>query len=260
VSALLVSAERSLAAEFPEPANARAVLAAIGSGECRFATIARAAGGLSQASLSRSIDTLVAKRIVVGELPLWTRPSRERHYRVTDPYLRFWLRFLGPFLPEIERLRGDLTVRRIRTGWTSWRGRAIEPLLRESLARLLPDGPLPAAPAVGGYWNRTGSIEVDVVGADRGPVAGEIYFLGSVKWLERSQFDAHDLAALAKHRAALTDEPLPLVAISRSGVTVSGLAASYGPDQLLAAWDLGASPRAAAEVDTVAGRVSRSSG
>jgi AAA+ ATPase superfamily predicted ATPase len=236
VSALLVSAERSLAAEVPDSANARDVLSAIGSGERTFTNIARAAGGIAHASLARAIDALAAKRIVVGELPVWTRPSKERRYRVTDPCLRFWLRFIGPHLPEIERLRGDLTLRRIRDGWTAWRGRAVEPLARESLARLLPDGRLPAASAVGAYWNRSSAIEVDIVGADREPIAKDVRFLGSIKWLERSPFDSHDLAALQKHRAALTGEPLALMAVSRSGVTATGLAASYGPAELLTAW------------------------
>jgi AAA+ ATPase superfamily predicted ATPase len=236
VSALLVSAERSLAAEFPDSANARDVLSAIGSGERTFTNIARAAGGIAHTSLTRAAEVLLAKRIVVGDLPLWTSPSKERRYRVADPYLRFWLRFVGPYLPEIERLRGDLTLRRIRVGWTAWRGRAVEPLLRESLARLLPDEAVPAAPAIGGYWNRSNSIEIDIVGADREPIAKELYFLGSIKWLERSPFDHRDLAALQKHRAALTDEPVPLIAVSRSGVAATGLTASYGPAELLTAW------------------------
>jgi hypothetical protein len=63
-----------------------------------------------------------------------------------------------------------------------------------------------------------------------------VHFLGSIKWLERSPFDSHDLAALQKHRAALTDEPLALMAVSRSGATATGLAASYGPAELLTAW------------------------
>jgi len=61
-----------------------------------------------------------------------------------DPYPRFWLQLLGPSMEEIERGRGDLTVARIRDSWTSWPGRAIEPLLREALARILPDDRLPA--------------------------------------------------------------------------------------------------------------------
>jgi hypothetical protein len=44
VSPLVVSAQLSLAAEFPDQAQARMVLAAIGSGERTFTNIARAAG------------------------------------------------------------------------------------------------------------------------------------------------------------------------------------------------------------------------
>ncbi|HEX8346734.1 MAG TPA: ATP-binding protein, partial [Actinoplanes sp.] len=134
-SALLVSAERSLAAEFPVAVQARAVLASIGSGERTFANIGRAAGGLAATPLQRSIASLVDKRMVVGELPLSTRPSKDRRYRIIDSYLRFWLHFIAPHMPEIERGRGDLTVARIRRGWTSWRGRTVEPLVRDALAR-----------------------------------------------------------------------------------------------------------------------------
>jgi uncharacterized protein len=236
VSALLVSAERSLAAEFPEQAQARAVLSAIGSGERTFSNIGRAAGGIGATPLQRSLTLLADKRVIASELPLSTRPSKDRRYRVADPYLRFWLRFLGPAMQEIERGRGDLTLRRIRESWTSWRGRAVEPLVREALARLLPDGALPAAPALGGYWTRTNDVEIDIVGADRGPVAKELLFVGSVKWLENSPFDRHDLAALLRHRAALTPDPVPVAAASRSGADCPGLDAVYGPGDLLAVW------------------------
>ncbi len=67
---------------------------------------------------------------------------------------------------------------------------------------------------IGGYWTRSNDVEIDLVGADRQPVAKELLFLGSVKWLENSTFDSHDRAALQKHRAAITDEPVPLVAVS----------------------------------------------
>ncbi|MDI5969794.1 ATP-binding protein [Streptomyces sp. SL13] len=236
ISALLVSAERSLAAEFPPQAMGREVLRAIGTGERTFTNIARAAGGIAHSTLTRAADLLIDKRVVAAELPVSLHPSKERRYRVADPYLRFWLAFLGPHMAEIERMRGDLTLARITERWTSWRGRAVEPLIREALARLLPDAGLPAAPVVGGYWTRSNDVEVDIVGADRGPVAKELLFLGSIKWLETSPFDAHDLAALHKHRAALTDDPTPLVAVSRGGVNCSGLQAAYGPGDLLGAW------------------------
>jgi AAA+ ATPase superfamily predicted ATPase len=236
VAPLLVSAERSLASEFPDAAMARAVLSAIGSGERTFTNIARAAGGVSHSTLTRAAELLVDKRVVAAELPLSTKPSKERRYRVTDPYLRFWLTFVAPHLAEIERLRGDIALARVKAGWTTWRGRAIEPLLRESLARLLPDDALPSAAAIGSYWTRSNNVEIDVVGADRGPVARQLLFLGSIKWLETSAFDGHDLLALQRHRAALTDDPVPLLAISRSGVSTAGLDAAYGPEELVSAW------------------------
>jgi hypothetical protein len=236
VSPLLVSAERSMAAEFPDHANARAVLSAIGSGERTFTNIQRAAGGLSGNTLTRAFEVLTDKRMVVGELPISLRPSKERRYRVTDPYLRFWLTFIQTHLPEIERMRGDLALARVRRGWTAWRGRAVEPLVRDAVARLLPTGGIAAPSVVGGYWTRTNDIEIDIVGADRAPVASELLFLGSIKWLEDASFDAHDLVALQKHRAMITDEPVPLLAVSRNGVSCSGLDVVYGPDDLMRAW------------------------
>ncbi|WP_246486650.1 DUF234 domain-containing protein [Kribbella qitaiheensis] len=212
------------------------VLRAIGTGERKFTNIARAAGGISHSTLTRALDLLIDKGVVAAELPLSLRPSKERRYRIADPYLRFWLAFVDSHMAEIERLRGDLTLARIRAGWMSWRGRAVEPLVRESLARILPVADLPAAPVVGAYWTRSNDVEIDLVGADREPAAKKLHFVGSIKWLEQKQFDSHDLAALQKHRAALTDDPVPLVAVSRSGVSCQGLQAAFGPTELLAAW------------------------
>ncbi|MDQ2811841.1 MAG: ATP-binding protein [Actinomycetota bacterium] len=236
VSALLVSGERSLAAEFPIEVQAREVLRAIGSGERTFTNIARASGGINHTSLTRSLDRLTAKGIVAGELPASLMPSRERRYRIADPYLRFWLRFLEPHMLEIERRRGDLALRRIQSGWGSYRGRAIEPTIREALARLLPDDQLPAAPVVGGYWTRSNEVEIDLVGADRSPVATRLFFVGSIKWQENVAFDRHDEAALMRHRSQLTDEPVPVVAVSRSGIDCSAVDARYTPEDLIKAW------------------------
>lgn len=236
VSPLVASAQLSLAAEFPDHAQARAVLGAIGSGERTFTNIARAVG-VSHSTLTRAADLLIEKRVVAGDLPVSLQPSKERRYRITDPYLRFYFAFLGPHLAEIDRMRSDLTLRRIEQGWTAWRGRAVEPLVRESLMRLLPSRGIPAAPAVGGYWTRSNDVEIDIVGADREPVAKELFFLGSIKWLENAPFDAHDLIALQRHRDRVTDAPIPLVAVSRSGCRTRQIDAVFGPEDLLHAWN-----------------------
>jgi len=83
-SALLVSAERALAAEFPAELQALEVLTAIGSGERTFTNIGRAAG-IAQPSLARALGILKTKRVVVAELPLSTRKSNLTRYQVAIP-------------------------------------------------------------------------------------------------------------------------------------------------------------------------------
>lgn len=236
-SALLVSAERSLAAEFPSDVQARDVLGVIGSGERTFTTIGRRSGAIAATSLSRSLKLLAAKRVVAVDEPLSTRASKERRYRVSDPYLRFWLAFLGPHMNEIERGRGDRVLARIRTSWTSWRGRAIEPVLRDALERLSPpvtrtQEDIPGV--VGGYWTRTNDPEIDIVVADRAPVAKRLLAVGSIKWLERAPFDRRDLGRLHAHRLQLPGATVdtPLLAVSRSGCEVEGVT-QIGPDDLI---------------------------
>ncbi len=234
-SALLISGERALAAEFPQDAQARLVLGAIGSGERTHTLIGRATD-LPAASLGRALRLLTGKRIVEVLTPISTKPSRETRYIVADPHLRFWLAFLGPHLPEIERGRGDLTLARIRRGWSSWRGRAVESIVRESLRRM-PDSLPEDTQVIGGYWTRTNDPEIDIVCADREPVAKKITAVGSIKWHDKRLFDSHDLTKLHLHRAQLpgADEHTQLLAVSRAGVSVSGVT-GFTPDDLIAAW------------------------
>lgn len=237
-SALLVSAERALAAEFPAEAQARTVLSAVGSGERTFTNIGHAAGDLQQTSLNRSLKLLLDKRVLEQDQPLSVKSAaKDKRYRVADPYLRFWLAFLGPRMAEVERGRGDRVLARIEKSWTSWRGRAIEPLLREALDRVLVETPPFGAGVVGGYWTRTNDPEIDLVIADRQPVAKRILGVGSIKWLERAPFDRRDLAKLVVHRSLLpgATDGTPLVVVARSGCEVGGVSL-FGPDDLLNAW------------------------
>ena len=238
-SALIVSGERALAAEFPAEAQARTVLGAIGHGERTFTLIGRSAGGLNPGALSRSLDILTSKRLVEAHLPLSTQPSRDTRYYVADAHLRFWLSFISPSMPTIERGRGDQVLAAIKGKWSSWRGRAIEPIVRQSLLRL-PAGMLPGeAEAVGGYWTRTNDPEIDLVGADRAPIAKKVTMIGSIKWLDNKPFDGRDLSRLVIHRSQLpgADDTTPLLAVSRTGTTSGGVTV-LTPDDLLTAWKL----------------------
>jgi hypothetical protein len=78
---------------------------------------------------------------------------------------------------------------------------------------------------------------IDLVGADREPVAQRISFVGSIKWRDHHPFDERDLAELIAHRSRMpgADESTPLLAVARSTVAVDSPRA-LGPEDLLAAW------------------------
>ena len=237
-SALLVSGERALAAEFPATVPGAVwccAPSAPASGPSPL--IARAAGGPSAGvpdSALRPADRASGPwRSACRCRP---RRRRETRYAVADPYLRFWLSFLGPHLAEIERGRGDLTLDRIGPAWTSWRGRAIEPRR--------PGGAAQAArrPSAGGGGDDRRLLDPDQRPGDRHsrrrpcPVAQSISFVGSIKWQENRPFDAHDLGRLLLHRSQLpgADEIGAGRCVSRSGTAVDGIRVLSADDLLTA--------------------------
>lgn len=243
LSPLLMSAELTLLSEFPEANRSSAVLEAIGHGERTFSTIAAKASGdtaLPSGTLGPILNTLIGKQAVALDVPLSTKSdSKNKRYRIDDPYLRFWLAFLNRGLPQIERGRGDLVTARIERSWTSWRGRAVEPVIREALSRLLPNDDWGDTEAVGGWWNRQNNPEIDLIGADRAPVAKAVHFVGSIKWLETGRFGRHEYDELARGALSVpgVTPETALVAVSRGGVAADlPLAAHWGPEEILDAW------------------------
>ncbi len=234
-SPLIVLGERSLAAEFPAQLRARDALEAIGAGERTFTGILQRAQ-MSNKTLETALATLQTKRVITRGLPYSAEPRPKlARYHVADPYLRFWLRFLRPAIPALERGRGDLVHREIRQSWPSFAGRAIEPLAREAIGALLPDQRFGAAEEVGSFWNRHNSVEVDLVGGRRSRAGARIEFVGSIKWRERTPFDRRDLSALIRHRALVpgADDDTLLVGVSRGGFAVEGLDVRLTPDDLV---------------------------
>lgn len=236
-SPLVVLGERSLGAEFPAELKARDALEAIGAGERTFTAILQRAQ-MSNKTLESTLATLIDKRVIDKTLPYSAqpRPNFSRYY-VSDPYLRFWLRFIRAGLPALERGRGDIVHRHIRESWPSFAGRAIEPVARGAVAALLPDKRFGDAEFVGAFWNRDNSVEIDLVGGCALPTSEQISFVGSIKWRDRGDFDRGDLSTLIRHRALLpgaTDETL-LVGVSSNGFAVSGLDVRLTAEDIVAA-------------------------
>ncbi len=241
--------ESSLLAEFPAPDQARRVLEAVGGGDRTQANIAATAGSrqgaLPSGSLSPLLRRLVEeKRVLAMDEPLSTRPGKPALYRIADSNLRLYLAVLRGAHEQVRRDRPEAAFRLVERRWASWRGRAVEPLVRQSLELAAVDGALPwrQVEVVGGWWNRRFDPEVDLVGADRAPVAQQISFIGSVKWLS-SPFDRHDLADLTRSAPQVPGFTLGatgLMVASLSGIAPDAEAGAidllWGPDQLISAW------------------------
>ncbi|GAA3796243.1 DUF234 domain-containing protein [Streptomyces chiangmaiensis] len=184
------------------------------------------------------------KRVLAVDEPVSIRPGKPALYRVADTNLRLYLAALRSAQEQARRGRPEAAFRLVERRWPTWRGRAVEPLVRESLELAAASGalPWPDTAVVGGWWNRQFNPEVDLVGADRAPVAQYLHFVGSIKWLD-TPFDDHDLAELLR-----SAPQVPGFAPGSTGIVVvslSGIAPDldqgktdliWGAGDVLSAW------------------------
>ncbi len=240
-NALVVAGARVVDTEFPPDTSPRLVLTAIGGrGERTHTTILRALGGaVSAATLDRALTTLTDKRVVTADEPLSTKAgAKDRRWRVRDPALRFWLALVEPLLGDVDRGRPDLALRRWRESYPAWRGRAVEPVVRDALMRLLPDDRWPEVRQVGGWWPRSNTPEIDLVGADRRP-ATEISFVGTIKWRAGSPLTQREIGQLGHDATHVpgVGAGTPLVAVCPAGADPTDrLHHMWTADDLLQAW------------------------
>jgi uncharacterized protein len=166
------------------------VLRAIAAGQTRVAQIAQRTGiAGGTARVSQMLEVLRNLWLVDRELPVTvTNPERSRQsfYRITDPYMRFWFRFV---LPAHGRLAdADGAERHLRTRVLPQLDEfvaapAFEEICQQWLRRAVD------AAAVGWWWGtvretrganlRDVRRELDAVAVDD---AGRVTAIGSCKW------------------------------------------------------------------------------
>jgi uncharacterized protein len=204
------------------------VIEAVGGGNRTHANIAAEAGSRTGAipsgTLTPVLHRLVEdKHVLAIDEPLSIRATKPALYRVADTSLRFYLA-IGRAAHELSRRgRAPAATTLINRRWASWRGRAVEPIIREALSLAAADLAWPEATAVGGWWNRAFDPEIDLIGADRTPVARKLWYAGSVKWLDHP-FGGRDLAALqrgAPQVPGFDPAGTALISVSRAGFTDS---------------------------------------
>jgi hypothetical protein len=239
--------EQALASEFPAPDTTRRVIEAIGgSGGRTFSNIAGEASDqstpLSSGTLAPLLQRLTGeKQILAVDRPLSTRPSKLAQYRIADSNLRLYLTILRDVHQQALRGRTLAGQEILAARWSAWRGNAVEPMIREALTNAAFAGelPWPGVHDVGNWWNRQSTAEIDLVGADRNPVANRVMFAGSIKWQD-GPFDRHHLAELQRDAPLIPgfDAGCGLVVVSRSGTALPPDAVDviWSPDDVVRAW------------------------
>lgn len=171
----------------PEPGLHHSILSAVAAGEHTWRGITKRTGK-SSGSLSRPLQWLLDMELLERVVPITEsnpRTSKKTRYRVADPYLVFWHRFVSPLS------QAGLTI--TAKPEALWRGR-VEPLLDDYMGPMFERacrawaGRTTALPfevaEVGTWWNE--AHEVDVVARS---LDGRALLVGECKW---GTVDAHD--------------------------------------------------------------------
>jgi len=207
-----------LTEELRDPQRYLSVLEAISFGHTRLNEIAQRTA-LDRGPASKYLAVLQELRLVEREVPV-TEPaphkSRKGIYRISDPFFRFWFRFVNAHRSELaDRGAHHVLSTHIVPHLELFVGQAFEHTCREIVRDLVQAGRLRIAyDRLGRHWDR--EMEVDLVAMREGaPVLA-----GECKW-SRKPVGEGLLAQLRQKAARLSGSgPTPLLALfSRSGFT-----------------------------------------
>jgi AAA+ ATPase superfamily predicted ATPase len=188
---------RLLLDDVRETAQPLSVLALIGSGCHRLSEIAGRLGKPAT-SLARPLATLVELGLVRRDLPFGASlPDCKRTaYRLADPFLRLWFRFVEPNRSRLEAGLAPAIAQETMAVLPLHVSGVWEDLVRESVLRARYLGK--AWESVGSWWGPgldREPLELDVVARSKG---GAELLVGEVKWQERLDFSRESEALRQK--------------------------------------------------------------
>lgn len=164
--------------EIRDPGTYFAIVREIANGRTRIGEIANATE-ISTPNLSKMLRRLEALGYIEARSPLTPNgpETRRSSYRLTDPFFRFWFRFVFPNRSLLERGRVEDVLQVVERDLDPYMGPAFEDVCRDWAGRFAGDA-LPASQQLGSWWSRDGQTEIDVVGVSR----GRYDLLASCKW------------------------------------------------------------------------------
>ncbi|MDX1414291.1 MAG: ATP-binding protein [Candidatus Promineifilaceae bacterium] len=185
INVMLTDAVFLLREQFEEPRNYMAVLEAIAAGYHRLTKVAEMSG-ISRTNITKYLSVLQDLGYVERQVSATVRrPERSRRgrYVITDPYLRFYFRFLVPYLADIEQGRVQQVTHLITEQLPVFIGKhTFEELCREWVRIASDRGEMPfQAERVGSYWSQR--VQVDVVAVSW---RHKRLLLGECKWSSRA--------------------------------------------------------------------------
>jgi len=168
-----------LRSELREPRVYASLLSAIASGCTRQSEIANRVG-MNLTSVNKYLGVLMELGLVERRRPMHPSTRKRGIYVIADNYVRFWFRFVSPYLSLIEAGEEELVYDRfIKPQLDNFMGAAFEDICRQYLRfywRERFDTPIKS---VGGYWD--GFCEIDIVAEC---VDGS-HVIGECKWSRR---------------------------------------------------------------------------
>lgn len=179
---MLTDAVFLLHEQLDEPRNYMAIIEAIANGFHSLSEIAKMTG-LEQHNLAKYLNVLRELGYVERQAPATVRhpeKSRQGRYTITDPYLRFYFRFLAPNLGMIERGMIRQTVSLLSDHLADFIGaHTFEELCRSWVAMQADLGKFPFLPErIGSFWSREAQIDVLAINWRTKDI-----LLGECKWL-----------------------------------------------------------------------------
>jgi len=185
-----------------DPAPFNAILAAIAGGETKFNRIQQLIE-VERGALSYYLKTLLELDWIRRELPFGERSERRSIYRVADPFLTFWYRFVGPLASALQfsdptTIFAQHVAPRLADymGWNvfeeicgQWLERHAEQRLGLTISRMAR------------YWSRDGRTEIDLVAE----LKDGSFLFAECKWRPDQKLRLGDLVNLKAKVASLPD-------------------------------------------------------
>ena len=86
--------------------------------------------------------------------------SRSNRWVISDMYLSFYFRFIQPNISLLESGRFDLIKRAVESSLPDYEGKVLENYFRTKISEE------DTYTSIGGYWNRKGDVEIDIIVLD----------------------------------------------------------------------------------------------